>query len=323
MSPSCLPAELWDHIIDLLDGSPTDFKSCSLVCRSFVARAQSYIFRQIWLHEWNATEIACALLSSLSYIVPSVRFLFIGKCDPETMSMLVQRRMWTAEELYRIFAYCTVQVQHIEFRNFRVDPSFAPAPLQGVQRSQIRQLSLLQEVGLGGLLSDPACPLDFSAVTDVHCEGEGCATPAIRVFILRARSTIERLHFRGTDERMKFLDLSHFPALKHIRCDETGPTFHHLLSTLAPTNTVETLHIVLSHRAGHDLESVENTIVAAKTAALQRVEVEVKPPPILTDEITHGPTQRLIADKEMANRLNAGLPRLRNNGLLHIRVIRA
>lgn len=120
---------------------------------------------------------------------------------------------------------------------------------------------------------------------------------------------------------MKFLDLGLFPALKHIRCDETGGTFHHLLSTLAPTNAVETLHIVLFHRAGHDLESVENTIVAATTAALQRVEVEVKPAPIVIN--SEMANRRLVTDDEMADRLAAGLPRLHNSGLLHIRFTRA
>ncbi|KAJ7105715.1 hypothetical protein C8R44DRAFT_942943 [Mycena epipterygia] len=356
MAPSCLPVqELWDHIIDLLRGSPKDLKTCSLVCRSFVARAQSHTFRQILFHDANrelASRVA-TVLSASPHIISYVRFLFIGRCDTETVSPLAQvpwsnvdsmtftnftvltpggvalecvrelvslpclRNLsihgdkWTAEQLFSVFAHCTRGLERINFYNCVPEPSPAPPIPQEVQRPKIRQLSVVHGVEIGGLLRDPACPLDFSALTEVYFAKS--MSRSVEALLFCARFTIERIHFCGKDETMHCLDLSLFPALKHIKCIDVGPTFHHLFSTLSSNNAVDTLRIVLFGMdiGVIDLQPVESTIFAVKMAPLRRVEVEVATSPFLVS----------AREPEMANMVNAGLPRLRDSALLHIRFV--
>ncbi|KAJ7151856.1 hypothetical protein C8R43DRAFT_1235869 [Mycena crocata] len=66
VSPNLSVQELWDHIIDLLH--LTDLKSFSFVCRSFVNRAQSRIFRSIyiWLRPSSSGPTLNFLTSAMS-----------------------------------------------------------------------------------------------------------------------------------------------------------------------------------------------------------------------------------------------------------------
>ncbi|KAJ7090087.1 hypothetical protein C8R44DRAFT_990739 [Mycena epipterygia] len=87
MPPSCLPVqELWHHILDLT--SPETLPSCSIVCGSFVACAQSYILRAIYI---GGSHHASRLFSTLSFslhLVPYIRSLDIGSCGAEILEIL-------------------------------------------------------------------------------------------------------------------------------------------------------------------------------------------------------------------------------------------
>ncbi|KAJ7643083.1 hypothetical protein DFH06DRAFT_1213684 [Mycena polygramma] len=103
--PACLPVqEMWDHIIDELRRLK-DWQSCSLVCRSFLARAQSHIFRRISIHKKLFQEpdiVAKQLVSILTkspHIIPYIRILYLGECRPAVVAHLLQISWTHLEDL--------------------------------------------------------------------------------------------------------------------------------------------------------------------------------------------------------------------------------
>ncbi|KAJ7935789.1 hypothetical protein B0H13DRAFT_2462637 [Mycena leptocephala] len=84
--------ELWDEVIDSIHDSTVDLKSTSLVCRSFVARAQSHIFRQIALFATKAPrttgDMAARLRNLMAFsphLISHVQVLYLPTADEETL----------------------------------------------------------------------------------------------------------------------------------------------------------------------------------------------------------------------------------------------
>jgi hypothetical protein len=84
--------ELWDEVIDSIHDSTVDLKSTSLVCRSFVARAQSHIFRQIALFATKAPrttgDVAARLRNLMAFsphLISHVQVLYLPTADEETL----------------------------------------------------------------------------------------------------------------------------------------------------------------------------------------------------------------------------------------------
>ncbi|KAJ7643082.1 hypothetical protein DFH06DRAFT_601847 [Mycena polygramma] len=113
--PACLPVqEMWDHIIDDLQQSNTDLRSCSLVCWSFVARVQSHIFRCISIDKKhpkvaeNQAEILASKLASIlaesSHIIPYIRILYLGDCRGAVVTHL-HRIPWSHLEELNLRCY--------------------------------------------------------------------------------------------------------------------------------------------------------------------------------------------------------------------------
>ncbi|KAJ6456297.1 hypothetical protein C8R47DRAFT_1082488 [Mycena vitilis] len=103
--PACLSVqEMWDHIIDELR-QLKDWQSCSLVCRSFLARAQSHIFRRISIHKKLYQEpdfVAKQLVSILNtspHIIPYIHILYLGECRPAVVAHLLQISWTHLEDL--------------------------------------------------------------------------------------------------------------------------------------------------------------------------------------------------------------------------------
>ncbi|KAF8212605.1 hypothetical protein K438DRAFT_1167923 [Mycena galopus ATCC 62051] len=81
MPPAILPQELWDHIVDQLSQSQQDLRSCSLVCRALVARAQSHAFRGYILIESRVHGNRFArVLESSPHLIPYIRHLHFKNC---------------------------------------------------------------------------------------------------------------------------------------------------------------------------------------------------------------------------------------------------
>ncbi|KAJ7064324.1 hypothetical protein C8F01DRAFT_1130989 [Mycena amicta] len=90
--------ELCDHIIDLLQDSPNDLKACSLVCRSFVNRAQGHLFRTIQINPPSRHECTlwveridrfCEILRSGStHLLDHVRRIYIRISDPRIVARM-------------------------------------------------------------------------------------------------------------------------------------------------------------------------------------------------------------------------------------------
>ncbi|KAJ7481903.1 hypothetical protein FB451DRAFT_1030631, partial [Mycena latifolia] len=77
LTPSLPVQELWDYILDYLQDSPEDLESCSLVCQSFVPRAQSHLFREIMLTPMQgmAANRLAAILASSPHLISYIRIL--------------------------------------------------------------------------------------------------------------------------------------------------------------------------------------------------------------------------------------------------------
>ncbi|KAF8191007.1 hypothetical protein K438DRAFT_1970754 [Mycena galopus ATCC 62051] len=90
-----LVQELWDEIVDCLHDSRTDLLASALVCRAFVARAQMHLFRSIVIasHRHQTTVSGTQLLEILSsspHLIDYIYDLYIGRCDPATLTPIVQ-----------------------------------------------------------------------------------------------------------------------------------------------------------------------------------------------------------------------------------------
>ncbi|KAF7353948.1 hypothetical protein MVEN_01081200 [Mycena venus] len=81
MLPAILPVqELWDHIVDQLSQSQEDSRSCSLVCRALVARAQSHAFSYIHIESRVHGNRFARLLESSPHLIPYIRHLHFKNC---------------------------------------------------------------------------------------------------------------------------------------------------------------------------------------------------------------------------------------------------
>ncbi|KAJ7909150.1 hypothetical protein B0H13DRAFT_2015103 [Mycena leptocephala] len=96
MAASSLPVqEIWDEVLDYLHDARKDLLFSALVCRSFVARAQRHLFHSIVIasnrHQTTiaATELA-EILSSSPHLIDYICDLYIGECDLETLTPIVQ-----------------------------------------------------------------------------------------------------------------------------------------------------------------------------------------------------------------------------------------
>ncbi|KAF7367904.1 hypothetical protein MSAN_00855200 [Mycena sanguinolenta] len=106
-----IPQELWDDIVDVLHDSPDDLKSCSLVCRAFVARAQSHVFGTISIGrapryeyfdrplqaKWLARLIRLVDLMKCSspHLISYVHTLDIESCDAGEILILMAQIPWS------------------------------------------------------------------------------------------------------------------------------------------------------------------------------------------------------------------------------------
>ncbi|KAJ7483561.1 hypothetical protein FB451DRAFT_1234978 [Mycena latifolia] len=353
MQTSSLPVqELWDHIIDYVNQSLEDLKSCSLVCQSFVPRAQSHIFRAIVISaKQDAANRLAMILSSSTHLIHYTRILYFGSCAPEIISPLTRipwsrvhtisfsryreasqlpdhtleeichlvgipslrsldfhRGLWETDQLLRVFAHCTIGLDRVTFFacGLRIASNSGVA-VSPAQRRKIRFLSLKYSPRIPDILVHPACPLDFSVLTALHCVG--AMRPATNTLFLQARLTISSLHISGLDETIASLDLALFPALKSIKCDHVGPTLTRILQSLPPTNVVDTIRLaVFGQPVGVlDLREFEAAIFAVKIPELRHVEIELVTPPSLVHTST-----------TVAEALKADLPLLHEKGLLSV-----
>ncbi|KAJ7660202.1 hypothetical protein DFH06DRAFT_391879 [Mycena polygramma] len=108
MLPACLPVhEMWDHIFDDLCRSQygcdkeKDLGACSLVCRGFVASAQSRLFRDIRPESFrdygvddSAGNRLANLLTTSPHLIRYTRILDLPKCDKEAL-LSVNRIPWS------------------------------------------------------------------------------------------------------------------------------------------------------------------------------------------------------------------------------------
>ncbi|KAJ7693219.1 hypothetical protein B0H17DRAFT_1132683 [Mycena rosella] len=244
-------------------------------------------------------DLAQDLSASAPHTLKGVQTL-VGLSSLRNLSFLGNH--WQVEQLYHLFAHCTPGLVGINF--YACNPAFTPVPTQPTaQRPQIRSLGFHHALGIPDILVDPLCPLDLSTITEVHCARS--MGPALEILLFQARLTIKSLHFGGNE----LLNLSIFPTLKYIKCDDMGPTFICLVAGLRVTNVVDRIHLVLF---GGDirlnLREFKASVLTIKMPQLPRVEVEV---------VTSVGAQGTGASEDsMSETLRVDLPTLHKRGLL-------
>lgn len=84
--PNMIPPELWDRIIDL--APLEDMSSCSLVCASFAARAQSRLFHMAYIGGRDRAERLVTLLSFSPHLIQRIRTLIVGGCGSDILDLM-------------------------------------------------------------------------------------------------------------------------------------------------------------------------------------------------------------------------------------------
>nr|GAT60080.1 predicted protein [Mycena chlorophos] len=112
-----LPQELYDVIIDLLQDSPAALRNCSLICRAFVDRAQSHLFRKIdiqvslsFLPKSAAAESECVLrvqrlcrvLVDSPHILEYIQSIHIGVASAALVAPLAAVPWSTRSRIQRV-----------------------------------------------------------------------------------------------------------------------------------------------------------------------------------------------------------------------------
>ncbi|KAF7362894.1 hypothetical protein MVEN_00639700 [Mycena venus] len=318
--------ELWDHIVDELHQSPQDLRACSLVCRSFVSRAQSHVFSYIRVGG-NVIRLA-GLLTSSPHLIPYIRHLYFENCGAESIALLhsvfVGSHVETItlknhtfydmpfdhslyEELYPLcgtpICSASQRLDHIHFQSCRLFSMPEDLALPQVRRPKIRRLGLtMSEVGKA--LTDPAFPLDVSALTDIQSQSVTMNSLHWDL-ILHSRLTIRTLKFiqieavgEGSRDQLKTVDLAAFPSLQCVRLGEfckpkQGKHDHphtKMLARLPSESRLTTLGFTLFGRLGRgpnrppidlaglgdDLRALETVLTEPGMHNLARVEVDVR-----------------------------------------------
>ncbi|KAJ7500039.1 hypothetical protein FB451DRAFT_1549485 [Mycena latifolia] len=208
----------------------------------------------------SALDIICAFVG-----IPSLRNLsFDGG-------------RWESAHLYAIFARCNNGLESIKL--FLLDPTTThelatTAPV----RLRIRELAFLSSPQIIELLSDPACPLDFSALERVRCVAY--VPPTLQPFLLKSRSTIQSLHISGKAPIAADLDLALFPALAHLTIESIGPTINTMLARLPAQNCIASIRLLLYStdvlRLQTDGDALNfGTVVVRQLPGLRQMTVEV------------------------------------------------
>ncbi|KAJ7451947.1 hypothetical protein FB451DRAFT_1566015 [Mycena latifolia] len=309
MLTSSLPQELWDDIMERLEGLVKDLKSCSLVCRSFVPRAQSHIFRRILVRgpeEGKAIGRLAAILSSSSCLVSYVQDLDIETCAEESLSpnpvLVALEQIHIFMELHSLprleilgnagrQSSCLAYSPTATYNSTIFYPcwnSFAPSRGRpgGSGAAQSRRLSLeLVPNRLSDMHLHPACPLDFSALTDVLYDS------------------------------IDSLDLSLFPAVTCIwYYDRVLPTVSRKLLRLPSTNRggIISFWIYLAEITLLNLRELAEAILAGRTPVLRRVKVDVHTSPLAAAHVSQEDR------KKTREILQGALPLLHARGLLFV-----
>ncbi|KAJ7670729.1 hypothetical protein DFH06DRAFT_1369754 [Mycena polygramma] len=160
---------------------------------------------------------------------------------PSVRSVTLQRG-WLPPDIWRVLAAATSNLTHIAFHFCRrLDPpalarEFPRAP--GSARPQISSLTLEDGPAPAMMLSDPDCPVDFSALT--HVATNNCGDQATELLLI-APNTITHVDLCH-DFRYDVLNVNRLSKLTHLTFDLNG--IERLLPTLKAPNTIDTLVFV-------------------------------------------------------------------------------
>ncbi|KAJ7611081.1 hypothetical protein DFH06DRAFT_1147894 [Mycena polygramma] len=363
--PACLPVqEMWDAIIDQLH-STKDIQSCSLTCRSLVARAQSRIFRSISIYtkgpktaETVASELV-SIIDESEHLLAQIRRLSLGDCKLAVVAHLRQlpwsrledltltyreysgliddtdldeiyhlvslpcllqltlKGDWKTEAMYKIFIHCTPRLERVRFIDccHSISPLHLPASDVSAPKPKIRHLISIDSEIFGVLAADPSFPLDFSTLTHIRCSGSASST-ALAVFAFRHRTTIESLDLGTMDAGIESLNLGLFPVLKHVSCAFIGVELNHILKSLGPDNTVDTIRAGLDGpNYVRDLADFQRTINALKMPALRRVELQVLFPAAIS------PESKVSRERAFESVVERELPEIKERGQLFLHFV--
>ncbi|KAJ6527143.1 hypothetical protein B0H19DRAFT_1275449 [Mycena capillaripes] len=233
--PAGLPVqELWDLIIDEML-SKKDLQSCTLVCRTFVARAQFLLFRliHIWTttHQYTvarATKLA-SLLAASPHLIPHIRGLTVGACDADVLSPLVQIP-WTHLESISFGLRLSSAVDFHRIPNLVCLRSLREVVFRGVQ---------WKTEDIAQILSH--CTQYLARLEFFEC---GRAAAGVPLASQRRAPKIHRLYFKDSAMPGTLIDYPlpwDLSALTHVRISRS---MHGLKSFLLEVrSTIESLHL--------------------------------------------------------------------------------
>ncbi|KAJ7140590.1 hypothetical protein C8R43DRAFT_1131528 [Mycena crocata] len=243
VSPGLPVQELWEHVIDSVH-SIAELNSCSLVCHAFVARAQSHIFRSIFINGPLSSILAqhelsnrlTGLMASSPHLVRYVEAITIVAFDEEVLAAIAGI---TWPHLKHIGLDRMVMLKHCWMTSGPPNPPHERPPIA------ICRLSFYGSSDMVELLSEPQFPLDFTALTEIEILGPW--DPRLPTFFRQTHSTVRKLRFSGvgTLEGIQDVDFGMFPSLAHITVHGLGPLFETVLNRLPTDNRITDVHLVL------------------------------------------------------------------------------
>ncbi|KAJ7643073.1 hypothetical protein DFH06DRAFT_601747 [Mycena polygramma] len=334
--PACLPVqEVWDYIIDHLQHSKQDLRSCSVTCWSFVPRTQAHLFRSISIctkgpktAESAATELV-SITHKHPHLLAYIRRLSVVSSSQTILAHLCRLAWSRLEDLtltYRehsgaeaMYEFLTRSPRLEVVRIISVDPHLTPlhppfdvTSAVSSPRGKPRRLILIDSDAMFGVLSHPSFPLDFSALTHIHCPGCTSSTE-LAAFVFRHRSMIESLDLGIMGAGIQSLNLGLFPVLKHVSCAFIGVELNQILKSLGPDNTVDTIRAGLDGpNYVRDLADFQRTINALKMPALRRVELQVLFPAAIS------PESKVSRERAFESVVERELPDIKARGQLFV-----
>ncbi|KAJ6456280.1 hypothetical protein C8R47DRAFT_1227921 [Mycena vitilis] len=229
--PLSLPVqEMWDYIIDHLQHSKQDLRSCSLACRTFVPRTQSHLFRSISIFQKGSRDAESlarelgSIIAGSPHLLAHMRRLDLGDCKQAVVAHLCQLPWSRLEDL------------SLMYRKFSglIDDTDLGQLYYLVSVPSLRQLTLRGDWAVEAIHEIVTRTQWLERLRFIDCYPDTSPSHPPASAVPKARSKIRHLISMDSEIFDVLADPSFpldFPALTHLRC--SGSLASHALAVFA------------------------------------------------------------------------------------------
>ncbi|KAJ7617247.1 hypothetical protein FB45DRAFT_933727 [Roridomyces roridus] len=356
-----LAQELWDEIIDCLAARPSGvghlavLRSASLINRSCVGRAQSYIFYSISLGVGQSAETVAARLRLLMTLSPHL-IQYVHKLEIqgggiqvwaaiaaipwshvdqlilnrvggssiiiERIGVLAGLRSLRSLILRSIVEWEVSDYSDVIRRATGVRKiTFVQCGIHRPKTPWARDGTVARPTYLGLSPASPILSLLFLAEFPVdlsqlaHIHCTGFTDPRINTFLRRISGTVTRISVNGRDQVLTAFDVTALPLLTQLDVFDAHQPFNRLLSSLPKKNRISVITLI-TYGLMYDARELESLLLGGTLPNLQNVNVQVlERPPEIEARNPTPPRSKTMRDCQVA------FPRLYSMGLLSVEFV--